>query len=60
MTNQAFESGFTKLVKIFPNMNFDVRLFWEMLSDLDAQYFGVSAYVRKPLSACNRRRIYAA
>ena len=44
MTNQAFEQGFSVLLKVFPNMNFDARLFWDMLSDLDGQYFLMSVW----------------
>lgn len=39
MTNQSFEQGFSALLKVFPQMNFDAKLFWAMLSDLDGQYF---------------------
>jgi len=39
MTNQSFEQGFSALLKVFPSMNFDAKLFWTMLSDLDGQYF---------------------
>lgn len=39
MTNEAFNKGFSALSVTFPGMNFDVKLFWEMLSDLDGQYF---------------------
>jgi hypothetical protein len=39
MTNQAFEKGFTVLTQVFPSMKFDARLFWEMLHDLDGQFF---------------------
>ncbi len=39
MTNQAFEKGFAALIATFPNMNFNARLFWEMLNDLDGQFF---------------------
>ena len=39
MTSQAFEKGFEALIATFPGMNFNVKLFWEMLQDLDGQFF---------------------
>jgi hypothetical protein len=44
MTSQSFEQGFSVLLKVFPNMNFDAKLFWDMLSDLDGQYFLMSVW----------------
>ena len=39
MTNQAFEKGFVVLTATFPSMNLNARIFWEMLNDLDGQFF---------------------
>ena len=44
MTSQSFEQGFSALLKVFPSMNFDAKLFWTMLSDLDGQYFLISVW----------------
>jgi hypothetical protein len=39
MTNDAFKRGFAALTAAFPGMNFNARLYWELLSDLDGQFF---------------------
>lgn len=39
MTNQSFNKGFSALSVAFPSMNFDAKLFWEMVNDLDGQFF---------------------
>lgn len=39
MTSHAFEKGFEALTATFPGMNFNAKLFWEMLQDLDGQFF---------------------
>lgn len=44
MTNEAFKKGFAALTATFPSMNFNARLFWEMLSDLDGQFFLMSVW----------------
>jgi hypothetical protein len=44
MTTESFNKGFTALSTIFPGLNFDARLFWELLQDLDGQYFLMSVW----------------
>ena len=39
MTNESFEKGFAALVATFPSMNFNAKLYWEMLHDLDGECF---------------------
>lgn len=39
MTTEAFNKGFTALSTILPGLNLDAKLFWEMLNDLDGQFF---------------------
>lgn len=39
MQYQVFEKGFAVLTATFPSMNFNARLYWEMLKDLDGKYF---------------------
>lgn len=42
MTNEAFNKGFSTLSMVFPKMEFDAKLFWQTLNDLDGQYFLIS------------------
>jgi hypothetical protein len=44
MTNKAFEQGFAALTATFPSMNLNARLYWEMLQDLDGQFFLMSIW----------------
>ena len=39
MTTQAFNQGLAVLSKVFPKLEIDARFFWDMLNDLDGQYF---------------------
>jgi len=44
MTTEAFNKGFTALSTIFPGLNLDAKLFWDMLNDLDGQFFLMSIW----------------
>ena len=44
MTTEAFNKGFTTLNKIFPALKLDAKLFWELLNDLDGQFFLVAIF----------------
>lgn len=44
MTSQSFEQGFSALLKVFPGLNLDAKLFWSMLQDLDGQFFLMSVW----------------
>jgi hypothetical protein len=39
MTNEAFNRGFEALAAAFPGMNFNAKLYWAMLNDLDGEFF---------------------
>ncbi len=39
MINEAFNKGFTALSVIFPALNLDAKLYWDLLNDLDGQFF---------------------
>ncbi len=39
MTSDAFNRGFEALAAAFPSMNFNAKLFWAMLNDLDGEMF---------------------
>jgi hypothetical protein len=39
MTNQSFNKGFSALSVAFPAMSFDAKIFWEMVNDLDGEFF---------------------
>jgi|SRR3990167_264652 len=45
MTTQAFNQGLAVLSKVFPKLEIDARFFWDMLNDLDGQYFLMAVMV---------------
>jgi len=44
MTDQSFQKGYLALTAIFPGISLNAQLFWELVKDLDGEYYLKAVY----------------